>query len=115
MMCWNICIQGYYRYYCGKHYKESLLMRVRDKDIFKSMISFSFWDVMGAFTVSGYSQGVNMLINFFFSLSVNAAKGISYQVQHVIEMFCNNFMTAVKPQIVKLFAEGDVAKMKKLI
>ena len=115
MMCWNICIQGYYRYYCGKHYKESLLMRVQDKDIFKSMISFSFWDVMGAFTVNGYSQGVNMLINFFFSLSVNAAKGISYQVQHVIEMFCNNFMTAVKPQIVKLFAEGDVAKMKKLI
>ena len=115
LMVWSICMQCYYRFYCGKHYKESRLIWVRDKAYYKQLLSFSLWDVIGAFTVNGYSQGVNMLMNYFFGLAINAAKGISYQVEHVVNMFSNNFLTAVRPQIVKLFAEGNLEKMRKYI
>ena len=115
LMFWNISAQVFYRFYCGQHYKECSIRWVKEKSYYKSMISFSLWDVMGNFTIHGHSQGINMLMNYFFFLSVNAAKGVAYQVQNVVNHFSNNFLTAVKPQIVKLFAEGNIVKMKKLV
>jgi O-antigen/teichoic acid export membrane protein len=40
---------------------------------------------------------------------------VAVQVQNALSLFSNNFMTAVKPQIVKLYAEGDKERMMKLV
>ena len=53
------------------------------------------------------TQGVNMLLNIYFGVIVNAARGIADQVNNIILMFVNNFMMALNPQITKSYAAGD--------
>lgn len=46
---------------------------------------------------------------------MNAARGIAYQVNGVIQSFFSNFYTAVRPQITKYYAQGNKEDMFKLI
>ena len=55
----------------------------------------------------GASQGLNILLNLFFGVTVNAAMGIANQVQAAVYSFVGNFQTAFNPQIVKSYASGD--------
>ena len=48
-----------------------------------------------------------MLMNIFFGVVVNAARGVAVQVNGIIQGFVNNFMTALSPQITKSYAVGD--------
>lgn len=74
---WSIGLQIFYRFYCYKRFPESHLSLVRDKSIYKDLLTFSFWDVIGAFSANGNSQGVNILINLFFGVTVNAARAVA--------------------------------------
>jgi O-antigen/teichoic acid export membrane protein len=56
-----------------------------------------------------------MLINMFFGPVVNAARGIAYQVEGSVTQFGSNFMMAVRPQIYKYYAKGEVEKMMDLV
>lgn len=51
----------------------------------------------------------------FFSTSVNAARGIAYQVLHALTGFVNNFQMAMNPQIVKSYAANEKKNMFKLV
>lgn len=116
MVCiWSILLQVYYRWFCYHKYNESHLVLIKDKILFKEMLSFSFWDVVGAFTVNGNYQGINLLINKFFGVVYNASYGITRQINGILDQFVGNFMTAVNPQITKDFANGEIDKMKRLV
>lgn len=104
----------YYRY-CTHNFKETSLEIVKDKSYYQTMLSFSMWDIVGAFCVTGNAQGINVLINLFFGVSVNAARGLIGQVENGLSMFSRNFLTAVQPQLVKLYAENQIEKMLQLI
>lgn len=112
---WNCTLQIFYRFYCSKHYHETRIQVVKDKSIYKNMLSFSMWDIIGSFCVTGNSQGINLLINMFFGVSLNAARAIAYQVESAITQFASNFMVAVQPQIVKRYAQGRLVDMNRLI
>ena len=64
--CWSIALQVWYRFYCYRHFEESHLTVVKDKTIYKSMLSYSMWDFVGQFCATGNGQGINILINMFF-------------------------------------------------
>jgi O-antigen/teichoic acid export membrane protein len=116
LMCLlSISVQIYYRFYCMRNFAESKLMLVKDGAIYKRMFAFSLWDLVGNFCVAGNTQGVNLLMNYFFGVVVNAARGVAFQVETALSMFAYNFLTAVRPQIVKLFAEGNIRKMLSLM
>ena len=104
-MLWNVSVQVFYRFYCHKNFEEASITIVKDKSLYKKMLSFSLWDTIGAFCATGNSQGANILMNIFFGVTVNAARGVSYQVENAVTQFSNNFMTAVKPQITKTFLD----------
>jgi O-antigen/teichoic acid export membrane protein len=112
---WSLGIQIYYRSYCIRHFAETKLEMVKEKTVYKKMLSYSLWDLVGQFCVTGNSQGINVLMNYFFGVVVNAARGITFQVEGALTVFSNNFLTAVRPQIVKLFAEGNTRKMLSLM
>ena len=61
------------------------------------------------------TQGINMLMNIFFGVTVNAARAIAYQIQGAVNTFVSNFMMAVNPQIIKLYAQNDMDIMYKLV
>jgi O-antigen/teichoic acid export membrane protein len=116
LMCtWNVFAQIFYRFFCYKLYPETHLTIVKDKPLLKKILSFSFWDVVGNFSATGNTQGVNLLINKFFGVVYNAAYGITNQVNNVLNQFVSNFMTAVNPQITKDYARGEIGKMKELV
>lgn len=82
---------------------------------YRELLTYSGWDLLGCLSVVAQGQGINMVLNIFFGPVVNAARGIAYQVEGAVNQFTNNFLTAVKPQIFKAYALGDIAGMMKLV
>ena len=115
MTLMNVFTAVYYRYFCNKHFQESKLNLVWDKNIFYKMFSFSGWDLLGNLSVTVRGQGTNMLINMFFGVAINAASSIASQVQGIVMSFASNILTAVKPQIIKSYASGNYQRSSNLI
>ena len=105
----------YYRMYCNRRFAECKLMLVREKDMYKHMFVYAGSDMIGNLAVLAQGQGLNILLNMFFGPAVNAARGIAYQVQGAVTQFSGNFMTAVKPQIIKQYASGKINEMMELV
>ena len=63
----------------------------------------------------GYTQGLNILLNIFFGPIVNAARAISVQIQTAAGVLVKNFQTAVRPQIIKSWAQNDIKYMHQLV
>lgn len=111
----SFVITAYYRYVCNKKFEECKIELLWDKEIFKKLLGFSGWMTSGILCNLFSTQGVNILINMFFGPSLNAARGIAGQVLGAVNTFVTNFMTAVRPQIVKSYAQGDYKSMNKLV
>lgn len=104
-----------YKLYCSAtiffcHYKCFW-----DRRIFSELLSFSGWMLLGAAAGVGATQGTNILLNIFYGVTVNAAVGVSNQVNAAVNQFVSNFQTAFMPQIVKLYAIGDISQLQRLI
>lgn len=93
--------------YCKKIVPAIRFRLNRDKVVLKEILSFSGWNLIG--TVSGTikSQGINILMNLFFGVAVNAARGVAYQVLGGIQQFVSNFQIAINPQIVQTYSAGE--------
>ena len=104
-----------YRLYCIKHYPESRYSFFWEKTLFMQLLSYSWWNLFGAVSGIAKGQGLNMLLNIFFTPSVNAARGIAYQINTNVMHFFTNFYTAVRPQITKYYAQDDLENMFKLV
>jgi O-antigen/teichoic acid export membrane protein len=111
----TIIVMSIYWIYCKKQYSECRFGWVSDKTLYKSMLTFSGWNIFGCGAVIGATQGVNILLNMFFGPVVNAARGVSVQVSGAITSFVGNFQTAVNPQIVKLYATGKMEELYTLL
>lgn len=85
-----------------------------EKQDFKALMSFSGWSVFGSVSTIAKSQGLNLILNFFFDVLVNASRGISSQVFSGISTFVANFQTAFKPQLIQSYAEGNFNRYKQL-
>lgn len=105
----------FYRWYCMKHYKECHMNYHVDRNIVMPMLSFSGWDFYGNMSVTARTQGVSMLLNVFFGPVMNAAAGVAGSVQGAVMGFANNVNTAVRPQIIKYYAQGEYKQMESLI
>ena len=105
----------FYRVYCVRNFDECHVYKVWRPDIFKKMLSFSGWDLYGNLSVTMRTQGVNMLLNMFFGPIMNAAASIAAQVQGAVIAFAQNVTTAVRPQIIKRYAAGEMDSMVSLI
>lgn len=108
-------IRFIYGYYCKRHFEECIYHFVFDKPVLKEMTGFAGWNFLGNGAYMLNTQGVNILMNLYFGVAVNAARGIATQVDAALKQFVNNFTTAVNPQITKSYAQGDLAYMHKLV
>lgn len=110
-----IIIRLIYGWYCNKHFAESHYRLIYDKTLVKEMTGFAGWSFFGNTAYMLNTQGVDMLINIFFGVTLNAAKGVASQVQNAVMQFVGNFTVALNPQITKSYAAGDREYMNKLI
>ncbi|MDM1405493.1 oligosaccharide flippase family protein [Myroides marinus] len=108
-------IRMIYQLYCQRQFKESKYKFEYDRVYFSELLAYSGWNLFGNFAAVARGQGVNMVLNLFFGTVINAAYGITMQIQGAVQMFVNNFQMAVNPQIIKLYASNSFEDMKKLV
>lgn len=110
-----LIIRFTYGCYCKRYFKECTYHFIWDKQLLKQMFGFAGWNFIGATSTVLRDHGGNVIINLFCGPSVNAARGIAFQVNNAIQGFVVNFMTALNPQITKSYASGDRKYMMTLI
>lgn len=101
--------------YCKRKFAECRYSLSIDKQLLKKMFGFIGWAFWGNAAVVLKDQGTTILLNIFCGTIVNAAQGVANQVNATVNRFVSNFMTAVNPQITKLYASGDYDAMNRLI
>lgn len=112
----SVIIMLIYRLYCKYQFDECKQIKVKpDREYLRSMLGFSGWTIFGALGTVSHTQGIGVIINLFFSVTVNAAQGIANQLTGIVNQFVNNFMTALNPQIVKSYAAEDFDTMHTLV
>lgn len=115
MFCIQCIIRVIYGIYCKRHFIETQYKFIWDSKLIKEMFGFAGWNMFGIIASIGITQGINILLNMFFSPIVNAARGIAVQVQNAITGFSANFQLALSPQITKSYAQHEIKQMHKLI
>ena len=104
-----------YGIYCKRNFQECKFLLVRDKTMYIKMLSFSGWNFIGSTAGVLNTQGINLLINLFFGVTLNAARGVAEQINTSVNHFVMNFMTAINPQITKSYASGDFKYLNTLV
>lgn len=100
--------------YCKNSFSEIRFNRLFDKDLFKSMLGFSGWNLFGSFSGVMADQGINLVLNFFFGPIVNAARGVAIQVSGAVQSFVTNISMPVRPQVTQSYARGDLERTMSL-
>lgn len=110
-----LLIRLIYGVYCHRNFAECRYKGTNDKGLVKEMMSFAGFSFLNNTANILNSQGLNLLINIFFGVVLNAARGIATQIESAILQLVNNFTLAVNPQITKAYAAGDKSRVFRLV
>lgn len=100
-----------YYIYTKKYLKVVKFKKVFDKPLFYGMLNFAGWNLFGTMSGVMKEQGLNLVLNYFFGPIVNAARAVSSQVTGAAMSFTSNVSLAIRPQLTKSYAEGDLDKV----
>ena len=101
--------------FCRLKFSTIYFQFIWEKHFFKQITSFSGWSLFGSLANVGAQQGINILLNIFYSVTVNSAVGIANQVSSAIYRFISNFSIAYQPQIIQLYAAGKKDELMNLL
>lgn len=104
-----------YNVYCIRKFSETRVSFEYDKSLVKEIFTFISWASYGSFVSVGFTQGLNIILNLFFGPAVNAARGVSVQVQNAVVNFTTNFQMAINPQLMKSTAQANYKDAQQLL
>lgn len=101
------------RTYCHNHYRECVfnLTRYVDKPTIKEIGAFAGWNLLTSSSSIVTQYGLNIIINHFFGVIINAAQGIASQVSGVLSNLSTNALKALNPIIVKSESQANRDRM----
>ena len=102
-------------FFCKIKFTTTHFSLVRDPVLTKEITSFSGWSLLGGVANTASQYGLNVLINIFFGVTINAAIGIANQVSSALYQLISNFQIAFNPQMVALYAQGKKEQFLMLI
>ncbi len=111
----SVVIPLCYTIYCKKKFEECTFSIGFDKPMLKEMFSYAKWVMVGNLGFSFKDQFSNVMLNMFLGTLINAARGITMQVNGIVSSFANNFLMALSPQITKQYATGNIEQSKNLV
>lgn len=89
---------------CYAKYPESHYRFYFERRRFRELMQFSGWNMFGTVAWTSSEVVVNILLNNYFGVAVNAARGVAAQMSSGLGAFTQNFLTAARPQITKYWA-----------
>lgn len=104
-----------YNIYCVRKFPETRGRSEWDKSLAKEMLGFAAWNLMGNMAAIACTPVLNVFLNMFFGPVVNAARGVTTQIQSAVFGFISNFQMAINPQITKNYAARNLKRMNSLI
>ena len=105
----SLLTRAIYGVYCCRHFSESKYKYYKGKELYKEMFTFASMNFIGASADILCNQGVDVILNLFAGVTANAARGIANSVQGAVSKFVSDFTTAIKPQIMKEYAAGNIS------
>lgn len=111
----SVLMTSVYMIYCLRKFEECKYKFCHEKGLLKEMMSFAGWTFFTGGAAIFNTTGLNILINIFFGVTLNAARGIASQVEGVLMRFVSDFTTAINPQITKSYAAGEIDFMNILV
>lgn len=110
--CFSLLLYGFY---CKINFSICKYEKVNDRKSLLSLLKYVGWSVFGTGANVISRQGVNILVNNFFTVAVNAAIGISNMVVNTASQFVTNFQTAFAPQLTKNYISKNYNDLNNLI
>lgn len=101
--------------YCNVNFLESKIRFEWQSSSIRKLLTFSGWSLFTDASESIRQQGVNILINRFFGVALNASCAIASLVQGALWSLGFYVMAAFRPQIIKQCAIGDYRAMQRLM
>lgn len=112
ILCVTILTKLLTIYYCKKKLPGTKWHLILDRKLFFELFKFSGWSLLGNISIIALTQGINIILNLFYGVRLNAAYGIANQLSNSVYQFISNFQLAFAPQITKQYASGDKNLMK---
>lgn len=110
-----LVVRMLYMGYCRLFFKNIRYKFIYEKTIFWDLLKFAGWNFFTNTASIINSQGVTLLVNSYFGVLLNSARGIATQVDMAVKQFAQGFSTAINPQITKSYAQGDKERLFSLI
>lgn len=115
LFCVSLLTSLFYVAYCMRKYPECGFRLKCNKGLYKKMFNYIGWNSIGSVAFAMNNQGITILLNSFFGTVVNAARGVAGSLSNIVGQFVFNFQTAMRPQIIKTYANGEIKEMEKMI
>jgi O-antigen/teichoic acid export membrane protein len=101
--------------FCMARYRECRLLSTElDRVLLREMVGFTSWNSFGAVCGVARVQGLAIVLNNFFGVTINAVYAIAMQVNGKLKEFSINIMKAINPKIVKAESNGQRSEMLNL-
>lgn len=115
LLSFSVLIQSIYLVYCRRYFVECRFKWFLDWEIAKPILTFSGWELISSIAGTAKNQGINILLNLFFGVVLNAACGFANTVYGAISGFANNFMVSIRPAITKAYSVESYGRVNDLI
>lgn len=99
--------RGAYAAYAAWHYPECRGRLNADRALVREMGAFAGWNFLGSGAYMLNTQGINQLMNLFFGVGMNAARGVADKVEQIVRQFATNIALALNPQLTKSYVGGN--------
>lgn len=87
----------------------------KSKELFKEILFFSSWSMVGSLSVVGLSQGIALLTYFFVGVVANGSVWLAEQIMVAFNRLIGTLQTAFNPQIIKQHSAAKTEEVASLI
>ncbi|TCB80447.1 lipopolysaccharide biosynthesis protein [Acinetobacter sp. ANC 4173] len=114
VFCIVFFIRLIYVIYSELNVDETRITFYIDNDFLRKIIIFIGWDLYGNFCVIFKTHGITLLMNNFFGLIAVASIQVSNQINAALQNLSSNLLIAVKPQLMRSYADYETKRMNLL-
>lgn len=111
----SVAVRIFYGIYCRCHFNECRMVKITDKRIYREILGISGWNFLGSSSSIITIEGIGIVLNLFFNVLMNAAKGLASQIENVVRSLVENLMMSIRPQLTRSYASGDTAFFNSLV